>query len=302
MQSFDIVTLRVFLSVARAGSIGAAARREHIAASAASRRISDLEHDLGAALIKRTPSGATLTPAGRVFAEHCETILGQYADVRADLKRFSEGEAGELRIAAVTSAMNGALPFQVADFRRRHPAVDARLSEVFSNDALRYLREDLADLVVVSDTEDTRGFQVAPYATDPIWVLGSAGHPLFRGRAEGEPIPFAETLDHEHLSLHLGGVLDELVVEGARRAGRTPLRRVEVMRFDALRRCAEAGLGLGFLRASSVRPFTDKGTLRGHPLADDWADRRLVCVYPKGQDASPVMNLFLDLIQETAEG
>ena len=53
MQSFDIVTLRVFLAIARAGSIGAAARREHIAASAVSRRISDLEHDLGVTLMRR---------------------------------------------------------------------------------------------------------------------------------------------------------------------------------------------------------------------------------------------------------
>ncbi len=43
MESFDIVTMRVFLAVARLGSIGAAARNEHIAASAASRRISELE-------------------------------------------------------------------------------------------------------------------------------------------------------------------------------------------------------------------------------------------------------------------
>lgn len=57
MESFDIVTMRVFLAVARLGSIGAAARNEHIAASAASRRISDLERELGIVLISRTPPG-----------------------------------------------------------------------------------------------------------------------------------------------------------------------------------------------------------------------------------------------------
>lgn len=54
MQSFDIVTLRVFLAAARTGNIGAATRNEHIAASAISRRISDLEHDLGITLIRRS--------------------------------------------------------------------------------------------------------------------------------------------------------------------------------------------------------------------------------------------------------
>lgn len=54
MQSFDIVTLRVFLAAARTGNIGAATRNEHIATSAVSRRISDLEHDLGITLIRRS--------------------------------------------------------------------------------------------------------------------------------------------------------------------------------------------------------------------------------------------------------
>ncbi len=77
MQNFNIVTIRIFLAVAREGSIGAAARREHIAASAVSRRISDLEQNLNVALIHRTPSGVSLTPAGEAFTRHCEGILEQ---------------------------------------------------------------------------------------------------------------------------------------------------------------------------------------------------------------------------------
>jgi len=69
-ESFDVVTLRVFLSVARLGSIGAAARNEHIAASAASRRISDLERNLDSVLLTRTPVGVSLTWAGKTFANH----------------------------------------------------------------------------------------------------------------------------------------------------------------------------------------------------------------------------------------
>ncbi|CCQ72546.1 LysR family transcriptional regulator [Magnetospira sp. QH-2] len=296
MQSFDIVTLRVFLAIARAGSIGAAARNEHIAASAVSRRISDLEHDLGITLIRRTPAGATLTPAGQVFAGHCETSLNHFANVRAELKRYSEGKAGELRLAAVTSVMAGRLPKVLKVFQDTFPSVDVTLTEIYSADGIRQLREDLADLVVIADTSDTRGFDVRPYASDPVWVVGEKGHPLFEGRQSEAPIAFSETLDFEHLSLHEGGVLDELVANATRKAGRQPKRRIRVARFDALRSCVSAGLGLGFLRESSVKPYLELEGLVGAPLTDAWADRRLICVFPKAQDVSPVVGEFLSLL------
>lgn len=300
MQSFDIVTLRVFLAVARAGSIGAAARNEHIAASAVSRRISDLEHDLGVSLIRRSPSGVTLTPAGQVLAEHCKTVLNQFSEIRADLKRFSEGIVGELRIAAVTSVVAGSLPKLLKAYQDANPNVAVSLTEIYSADGIRQLREDLADLVIIADTVDTRGFDVKPYASDPVWVLGNETHPLFEGHAPGEPILFTDTLDYEHLSLHEGGVLDELVATATRRAGRQPVRRIRVARFDALRRCVSAGLGLGFLRESSVKPYLELESLKGAPLSDSWSDRRLICAFPKSKDISPVVAEFLTLLDPAA--
>jgi DNA-binding transcriptional LysR family regulator len=298
MHSFDIVTLRVFLGVSRFGSIGAAARNEHIAASAASRRISDLEHDLDTILIKRTPTGVSLTPAGKVFATHCEQLLSKYANVRADLKRFSDGEAGEFRLAAITSVMNGKLPYAVARFREQNPSLTIRLQEIFSQDGVRYLREDMADFVIVSDTEKVKGFEIAPYAHDPVWVVGNTQHPIFKGRSAHKTIMFKETMDYEHLSFHEGGVLDELVAQASRQEGCTPQYNIKIMRYDSLRNCAEAGLGLGFIRQSTLLPYLKGRNLKGLPLGDNWASRELICVYPKAKALNPVISRFLECLNE----
>ncbi|WP_417783633.1 LysR family transcriptional regulator [Terasakiella pusilla] len=298
MQSFDIVTLRVFLGVARLGSIGAAARNEHIAASAASRRISDLEHALDAILIKRTPTGASLTPAGKTFAKHCESLLSQYADIRADLKRYSQGNGGEFRIAAITSVMNGPLPYVVAKFKEENPQLNVHLREIFSQEGIRFLREDLADLVLISDTTVTKGFDVVPYAHDPVWIVGKSGHPVFGTTRRTTPVSFEDTLKYEHISFHEGGVLDELVAEATRKAGRTPSYKTKVMRFGSLRTCVQAGLGLGFIRESLAKPYINKTDLDGRPLKDEWASRNLVCAVPKGQAKAPVVLKFLACLKE----
>lgn len=63
MLRIDPVSLELFLVAARLGSIKRAADSEHIAQSALSRRIADLEHALGVRLLIRSPLGVTLTEA-----------------------------------------------------------------------------------------------------------------------------------------------------------------------------------------------------------------------------------------------
>lgn len=294
MHNFDTITLRVFLAIAREGSIGAASRKEHIAASAISRRVNDLELDLGVELLRRSPSGVALTPAGRAFAKRCEEILEAFSSARAEVRAYSDGGSGELRIGGINSALAGDFPHILKAYMAANPAVEVSLFETSSTEAVRLLREDRADLMLVSDTVEAQGFETLEYSVDPIWVVGAKEHPLFAGRAAMEPIPFDAVLDHELMSLHEGGALEDLISAALRKAGKSRKRRFRVIRFDPLRKFAEAGLGLGFLRASSVEPYLDSLEIRGAPLSDDWALRRMVFLFPKGQGVAPTVLKFLD--------
>lgn len=298
MQSFDVVTLRVFLSVARLGSIGAAARNEHIATSAASRRISDLERDLDSVLLTRTSAGVSLTSAGKAFGSHCEQLLNKYADIRSDLKRFAEGEVGELRLAAIPRALDGTLPFTIAQFKKNNPEVRIKVQEIFSLQGIRCLREDLADLAIIYDSVDIKGFESLPFKQDPIWIVGKKGHPLFQKHKGLTSIMFEKTLGYEHISYHEGGVLDELISEARRKIGRSLSYDVKVIRVNSLFKFVEAGLGLGIIGERDLRPFMEKQQLQALKIADDWASRNLVCVYPKGQAASPTVIKFLECLAE----
>lgn len=297
MQSFDTVTLRVFRTIIDAGSIARAARVEHITASAVSRRIADLERDLGVTLLKRTSSGVVPTAAGQVFAKHCRDLLHTFQRIRHDMKQFAAGGRGELRIHAVKSAVGGMLPFAVKKFQDANPDVSIFLQERYSHECMQDLREDTADLVVVADTVDRSGFECLTLNEDPIWVVGSKGHPVFSCTDERGRIRFADALAYEIISLHEGGTIDELIEAAAHEAGRALSHRYRVARFDSLRRLAEAGLGIGLLRRSAVEPYLTSFPIEGAPLADDWAIRSLVAVFPKAKDANPILERFLGLLR-----
>ena len=62
-RRIDLTSLQLFVAVCELGSIGRAAEREFIAASAVSKRLSDLEATVDTALLYRHSRGVTLTPA-----------------------------------------------------------------------------------------------------------------------------------------------------------------------------------------------------------------------------------------------
>lgn len=93
--------IKVFLAVARSGSLSAAARTLHISVATAGRAVSALEVQLGFRLIDRSPEGIQLTSQGRALFEEAE----QGEEAFARLERLSQAlRSGEqldpIRISA----------------------------------------------------------------------------------------------------------------------------------------------------------------------------------------------------------
>ena len=74
-MQYNLITLKMFLTVARTGSISQASEAENIAASAISKRISDLEDQIGTPLFYRQTRGVELTPAGHELARHSSNLF-----------------------------------------------------------------------------------------------------------------------------------------------------------------------------------------------------------------------------------
>jgi DNA-binding transcriptional LysR family regulator len=301
MQPYDIVTIQLFVAVAKTGSIAGAARQQHIAASAVSHRIHELELATGTKLLNRLPRGVELTAAGRVFMERGTKILNELRDLDKDLKQFAEGARGMVRVAAVTTAITSRLSDILKSFVERNPDISVDLIELYSNEALEALRQGDCDIALVTDMRDLTGLDSCHFSTDPVWVIGPSGHSLFEKRDKDGGISFADAMQYEVISLHQGGALDDLVLAAAQKLGSPIKRALRVSRNDSLRRLVEAGLGIGFLRESNVKPFLTTFAIEGAPLSDDWAKRTLKVVWPRGVALEPAAQRFLDFLRkETA--
>lgn len=92
--------LRVFLSVARAGQMLAAARQLGLDHATVGRRLSQLEASLGAKLIERRTTGSELTPAGERLLSHAERIESEMLQAQASLGNVDLALEGTVRIGA----------------------------------------------------------------------------------------------------------------------------------------------------------------------------------------------------------
>src|ERR1700761_6827758 len=100
----DPVSLRLFVAVVETGTILAAAEREHVAASAASRRLSELEATLKTTLLDRTHKGVAPTAAGLALANLARGVLHNLDEIGARMAEYAGGLRGQVRIAANLSA------------------------------------------------------------------------------------------------------------------------------------------------------------------------------------------------------
>jgi len=121
----DWEDLRVFLALARHGSLSAAARALGVTHATVARRVSGLEALLGEPLFERRPTGYRLTPSGHEVLERAAGMEALAAGVIA--RPTSPQLRGSLRITATASLAEGYLLPRLLEFQRLHPAIDIAL-------------------------------------------------------------------------------------------------------------------------------------------------------------------------------
>jgi DNA-binding transcriptional LysR family regulator len=119
--------LQVFLAIARAGRISAAARRLGVRHTTVSRRLAALESALGVPLFYRTKTGYLLTPHGKNILSHADAMERTALAVAARAREGSHALAGCVRIAMPPEFASDWLAPRLGAFRAAHPQIDLQL-------------------------------------------------------------------------------------------------------------------------------------------------------------------------------
>lgn len=297
MRDLDLTTLRLFVAVCETGNIVRAGEKASIVGSAISKRLAQLEHQLGTPLLARKRHGVVPTAAGQTLLEHARGMLDGAARIERDMEAYVSGGRGQVRIFASVSAMSESLANDVAAFLRQpeHRNIRVDLEERVSPEIVRGVREGLASLGVCWDAADLGALQSRPYRRDTLCVAVPAQHPL----AARSKVRFEQTLDYEHVSLPVNSAVQVMLQRNAARIGRTVNHRVVVTNFEAALRVVRAGLAISLVPREVAEAAGDPG-LRLIPLAEPWAERRFILCFRDAQSLSPAAQLLVEYLASLA--
>ena len=269
---FNLTTLTLVASIARAGSISKGARALNLAIAAASKRVADFEVELGVAIFYRRPSGMVITEAGRAIFGHILNVLGDLDRLNREAADLVSSDRGKIRLWVSHAAISGTLPNELATFVRSNPNIAIEMEERESTAIIKAIHENSADIGIFGTMGNTAGLATFLYRTEELVLVVPAKHALRKRRR----ISLAAAAQYDFVGLLRETPLAVRLDYEAKRLGQAPSVRVEVRTVEAMCRMISAGLGIGILPLVAVQPFM--GVLRLHTLAltEGWATRELM--------------------------
>lgn len=258
-----------FLDVMETGSVTAAARRMNLSKSVVSKRIADLEADLGVTLLHRSTRRIAPTEQGAALYERMRGLVRQLGQAVEDVIADDRRIGGVLRITAPMSFGTLHLAPVLLGFAARHPALEMAID---LDDRMLDLVGGGYDLAIRIGRLADSSLVGRKLCVSRRVVCGSPDYLRRHGAPERiDELTRYECIDYANVTT--ARLWQFTPAHGSPHGpGPVPIRgRIRVNNGEAMRDAAIAGLGLAILPRFIA--------------ADALRDGRLVAVLP---DAEPV--------------
>jgi len=123
----DLNDLYLYAQVVQHGSFSAASRATGVPKSRLSRRIAQLERELGVQLLRRTTRQVRVTPLGEAFYERCKAMLSEAQAARDVVEQARAQPGGHLRVACAVGIAQNLLAPSIGRFMRENPGVQVEI-------------------------------------------------------------------------------------------------------------------------------------------------------------------------------
>ena len=188
-MTMDIETMQYYLRVIQEGTISGAARALHIAQPALSRRMKELEEELGVQLFVRGNRKIVLSDEGVILRKRAEEIIRLMHIAEDELLQAKERVAGTVRIGAGESRSFSLLAKTAGELMAEYPDIRIHITSGDTQDLLEELDKGLIDCAVIFTNVDHTAYQAIPLPEeDRFGVLLRKDHPL----AQKEELTFED--------------------------------------------------------------------------------------------------------------
>ena len=264
LDVLDAKALKIFMAVARIGSIRGAAEHMGLAPSVVSRQIADTEREIGLALFERTARGTVLTDAGELVLEHGKRVLEDNGLLAEQLDQIRGVQQTRIRIRCGEGFMADLVEHGLSSFSRAHSYVRYIVELGSTEDVVDAIANSDADIGIAYTPLTDPRIRALAIARQPLCVIAPIGHAL----ASRTGLKLADCLTSPCAMLGKGNGVTQIVARVAADAGMALAPLLETHSIEVLRRFVASGLGVTFLPRTAVSGEIDRGVMQAVDLED----------------------------------
>lgn len=287
-----------FACIVDLGSFGQASERLGIPSSTLSRKLRELERNLGIRLLERTTRRMHLTEAGAVFYQHCVAMRREVEDAQLAVGQLQSTPSGVLKVASLYTFGSQYLAPLLGGFLQQYP--DIRLQLTLNDTAVDLLAEG-TDIALHVGPVEQGGYRFRKLGEAVMRLYAS---PRYLDR-HGRPSHPDELVNHVTLAQSPNPERERVVWQlwqPEHEALRVQLRPALVSNepLSALN-TALGGHGIYFGTSLMARPHLAEGALEA--VLPSWRGPTLEfhAVFPSRSGLPPKVRVFIDYLAEHIE-
>lgn len=266
----DSRQLRYFAAIHEEGSLARAAERQHVAISALSRHLGNLESELGTLLFIREPRGMRPTAAGLRLYEHARNILRAMTAAEHDLRDEGREVAGSVAVGMAYSAVKAIGVALMQSVLADYPKVRLSLTESLSGSTLIHLMASEVDLALVYNPPHDPRLRTQAILQEDMVLLGRPD--IIGGTG---PIQFDEVLELPLIILRQGLSARALLDNATLRKRLEEHAQLQMNSVSATAGSLLAGIGCAIGTPFFMKEHLDAGTIVARQIVSPELKRTL---------------------------
>ena len=284
---------RLFKEIAASRSLSKGAEHCGVSQSAATQHVQEVERRLGATLLDRSKRPIELTDAGRVYYDFCRDVLRREEEFSRALESLKGDLGGTVRVASIYSTGLSEMSRLREEFAARYPAAQLQVEYMRPDKVYEAVRNDAADLGLVSYPESTREIAALDWRREEMQVAMAVSHP-YASRSEILPTDLnGQDFVSFDEDLRIRKELDRFL-----RAHGVEVN--VIMHFDNIQMIKEAvelGSGISILPARTMQAEVEQGRLAALRLVAPELARPVGIVHRRRKKFNRAAEAFLGMLR-----
>ncbi|WP_339323744.1 LysR family transcriptional regulator [Paenibacillus sp. FSL W8-0194] len=286
-------TLKVFVTVAEQRNFSQAAKLLNLSQPGVSLHIRNLENELGAKLMHRSPKLVKLTEAGEILFLKAQQILALYDEAKEDIHMLRDEVTGSLSMGASFTIGEYILPRVLAEYAQLYPLVDVQVHISNTGNILQDIRAGRFHIGLVEGKVDAKDLKVTAFMKDEMVLIAAPDHPI----ASEKSVDFGRLQNQVWVMRETGSgtraYSDRLIQDG----GLAVKRSFVFNSSQGVKEAVGCGLGIALLSRWVVRKELESGELQEIPIRGTKISRDLSLLQSKEEPAVMAVLKFIQTLK-----